>query len=319
MPTAPRVGVALLAAIALLGTTALAGCGGSGSANIRFPGGSGRTLGQVRAGHRETLVLAPSTFVINRGPNRFAFALFDTSHKLIDASRVALYTSDPSGGSVRGPFFAREESLAVQPRFQSRTVAEDPNAAHFVYVAQVPFGESGPRYITALAEVQGHEVATTVDQLVVDPRGPQPPTVGQQAIPIHTPTVAQAHGNLSSNDTRVPPAPDLQQVDFAQVLGRKPVVLMFATPGLCQSRVCGPVVDIEEQVKSQIGPRVAFIHQEIYKNNNPAQGLRPQVNAWYLATEPWTFVIDRSGRIATRIEGAFSAAELKRAVEKVLV
>jgi hypothetical protein len=77
------------------------------------------------------------------------------------------------------------------------------------------------------------------------------------------------------------------------------------------------VVDIEEQVKSQIGPRVAFIHMEIYKNNTPP-ALRPQVNAWHLATEPWTFVIDRSGRIAARIEGALSAAELKQAVEKVL-
>ena len=31
---------------------------------------------------------------------------------------------------------------------------------------------------------------------------------------------------------------------FADVVGRKPVALLFATPQLCQSRVCGPVVDV---------------------------------------------------------------------------
>ena len=38
---------------------------------------------------------------------------------------------------------------------------------------------------------------------------------------------------------------------------------------------------------------------------------------WHLATEPWTFVIDKSGIIRTRFEGAFSAGELERAVAKV--
>ena len=39
--------------------------------------------------------------------------------------------------------------------------------------------------------------------------------------------------------------------------------------------------------------------------------------AWHLASEPWTFVIDRSGKISTRFEGAFSPGELQRAVAKV--
>jgi hypothetical protein len=41
------------------------------------------------------------------------------------------------------------------------------------------------------------------------------------------------------------------------------------------------------------------------------------VAAWRLQTEPWTFVITRSGRIAARFEGAFSAGELERAIAKV--
>jgi hypothetical protein len=107
------------------------------------------------------------------------------------------------------------------------------------------------------------------------------------------------------------------QKDFSEVVGKEPVVLMFATPALCQTRVCGPVVDIAEQVRARSGEGVTFIQQEIYEDNDPNKGVREQVAEWNLQSEPWTFVIDRSGKIAERFEGAFSVGELQRAVEKV--
>ena len=61
------------------------------------------------------------------------------------------------------------------------------------------------------------------------------------------------------------------------MLGKKPVVITFATPLLCASRVCGPVVDIVEQVKATAPKDVAFIHQEIYKDNQVNKGVRSQV------------------------------------------
>ena len=112
-------------------------------------------------------------------------------------------------------------------------------------------------------------------------------------------------------------AKDLLQTDLADVLGKQPVVVTFATPLLCASRVCGPVVDIVEQVKAGAPKDVAFIHQEIYKDNQVNKGVRSQVAAWRLASEPWPFVVDRKGRISTRFEGAFSVGELQRAVAKV--
>jgi glutathione peroxidase-family protein len=118
-------------------------------------------------------------------------------------------------------------------------------------------------------------------------------------------------------DTRTPPAPQLLRTDFADVVGRKPVVITFATPQLCQSRVCGPVVDIVAQTQAKYGDKVAFIHQEVYADNDPNKGVRPQLTAFHLRSEPWTFVIDRQGRVATRFEGAFSSGELERAVAKV--
>ena len=140
------------------------------------------------------------------------------------------------------------------------------------------------------------------------------PRVGQRAPLIHTPTAGDVGGDLAKITTRIPP--DTQnQVDYADAFGREPIVLLFATPQFCVSRVCGPVVDVAEQVKQLDGDQAAFIHMEIYKDNDPSlEEQRPQVEAFHLPTEPWLFVIDSDGRIATEIEGAFGVEELTRAL-----
>jgi hypothetical protein len=93
-------------------------------------------------------------------------------------------------------------------------------------------------------------------------------------------------------------------------------VLVFATPALCQSRVCGPVVDIAEQLKhARPSDDVAWIHMEIYNDNQLTKGYRPQFLKFNLPSEPWLYTIDRKGRIAAMIEGAYSSAELNRAVD----
>ena len=76
-------------------------------------------------------------------------------------------------------------------------------------------------------------------------------------------------------------------------------MLLFATPQFCQSRVCGPVVDVAEQVKQEYGDEAAFIHMEIYNDNDPGKGVRPQVRAFNLPSEPWLFTIDRQGTVSS--------------------
>ncbi len=99
------------------------------------------------------------------------------------------------------------------------------------------------------------------------------------------------------------------------MVGKKPVILLFATPALCQTRVCGPVVDVAEQVKAKRGKDAEFIQMEIFRDNDINKGYRPQVRAYNLPTEPWVFAIDRKGKVAARIEGPYSASELERAVD----
>jgi len=88
-----------------------------------------------------------------------------------------------------------------------------------------------------------------------------------------------------------------------------------ATPQFCQSRTCGPVVDVVSAVRKQPASKgIRFIHVEIYKDNDPANGVNQWVDQWRLPTEPFTFVVDRTGVVRAKFEGAFSAAELERAV-----
>ena len=56
---------------------------------------------------------------------------------------------------------------------------------------------------------------------------------------------------------------------------------------------------------------------EIFNDNDPGKGVRPQVRAFQLPSEPWLFVIDRQGTIQTAVEGAFGVERLTQAVERV--
>jgi hypothetical protein len=314
----------------LLAAAVAAGCGGSNNDDspppqpeptgqpADFPAANGKSVDDLASmADGKGPVLAPSVSLAHKGQNRFGFALFDTAKKQISGVQVAIYTARNDGSGVHGPYVARSESLAVKPQFQSQTTAADPDAAKSVYVADVPFKRNGKQAVIAMAKLDGRLLVTNGFPVDVTRPGSGPPEVGDRAVKVHTQTLTDVGGDAEQLDTRRPVAKDLLQEDLADVLGKRPVVITFATPLLCQSRVCGPVVDIVEQVKASAPKSVAFIHQEIYANNKVSDGLRPPVTQWRLRSEPWTFVIDRKGRISTRFEGAFSAGELQRAVAKV--
>ena len=274
-------------------------------------------------------MLAPSVSVLEPGGNRYGFGLFDRARKQIAQAPVAVYVARQGGGPAKGPYLARYESLAVKPQFESQTVKTDPDAAKSLYVAQVPFRKQGFYEVLGLVRLDERLVAATPagPPAVVSSRDPTP-RVGQRAPRTHTPTKASVAGDLRKIDTRTPPD-TMHDVDFADVVGKRPAIIVFATPALCQSRVCGPVVDIAEQVKAEHKDDVAFIHQEIYKDNRIRTGCVPlkrpasqcftsAYNAWHLPTEPWAFAIDRRGRIAARLEGAFSVRELEQARDAAL-
>jgi hypothetical protein len=316
----------------LLAAVALASCGSgddSGSAPAPpepaaprpadFPSAKGKTLAQLQTGLKAGAILTPSSASSQQvgANNRLGFAIVDRANKQIDVSEVAVYTAKPDGSGLRGPFVARKESLDVATPYRSAQTSSDLANGKTFYVARPDFASAGPHVAVGLVRLDGRLVVADAPMALNIGVKNGPPNVGDKAIKIHTLTGADVGGDLSKITTRVPPPPGMLDTDFADVVGKKPVVLLFATPALCQSRTCGPVVDIAEQVRSQNGKGVDFIQQEIYQDNNAAKPVRPQVATWRLQTEPWAFVIDRHGRISSRFEGVFSTGELARAVARV--
>jgi len=279
---------------------------------------AGRSLDQVLASEdHQNLAVSPTGQVFGTGHNRFGFGIFQVDNTPIAGADVALYAQPAQGGPTEGPFAASYQTLATDPAYEATSTRTDPDAAKGFYVANVPFNRPGPWNMVALIRQGDKLTAARVNLSILVGRPNRIPQVGQKPPPIHTPTVADVGGNVAKIDTRQP-HDDMHAVDFHDVIGKQPVVLLFATPALCQSRVCGPVVDVAEQVEHEPTSKgVAFIHQEVYNHNNASDGIRPQLQAFGLQTEPWLFVFDKSGRISTRIEGAFSLPELEAAVKKV--
>lgn len=313
----------LLLPLALIAALGLAACGGDGGSDdsaeappppakaADFPKG-GKTVAALRKqASGAGPVLAPTQSQLTPGQNRYGFALFDRARAQIADVPVALYVA-PAGGKTSGPVVAKWESLKVPAQFQSRSTADDPDAAKAIYAAQLKFPKAGRYEVVAIAKLDGRLVSSAV-QADVTTTG-KVPAVGDPAPKIDTPTVASAGGDVKKIDTRLPPS-SLHGENFKDVVGKKPVVLLFATPALCQTRVCGPVVDVAEQVKAERGKDAEFIQMEIFRDNDVKKGYRPQVRAYNLPTEPWVFAIDRNGKVAARIEGPYSASELERAVD----
>jgi hypothetical protein len=356
MRAAPRFALALACLLAL--PAVATGCGGdsdsadstssSGSAESQpappksaFPSPEGRTLREVlkAADAPAELVVSPAALVFYKGRNRYPFGVFERDRTPIQDAEVALYFAKApapgSGGATEsgkgpaakataqaldepaiGPYPASIESLVTEPAFRAKTTADDPDAASVVYSTDVDFPSDGEWRIAALIKEDGEIKGTLLSSAIVGEYGgvPRP---GEKAPIIHTPTAEDAGGDLSQVTTRIPP--DTQnQVDYADALGKEPVVLLFATPQFCQSRVCGPVVDVAEQVKQEYGDEAAFIHMEIFNDNDPGKGPRPQVRAFNLPSEPWLFAIDRHGRVSSVLEGAFGPAALTAAVKKAV-
>jgi hypothetical protein len=312
-----------------------------------FPSAKGKTLSEVVKGTSgpTEVVVSPEAMVFSRGENRYPFVVLHNDQSQITDAEVALYISrapapkkkleGPAAETAKqrkgaiaraqqealeqpaiGPFPAAIETLETEPEFRSRTTAEDPEAATVVYSTHIDFPSDGQWRVGAVIREEDGTLTGGILPSVFVGEFDKVPRVGDQAPVIHTPTAGGSNGDLSQVTTRVPP--DTQnEVDFADVVGKEPIALLFATPKFCQSRVCGPVVDVAEQVKKTFGDRVNFIHMEIYKDNDPVKGVRRQVRRYHLPSEPWFFVIDRHGRIAGEVEGALGVDLMTHEVEKV--
>jgi hypothetical protein len=238
--------------------------------------------------------------------------LLDENNKLIYAP-TAVYIANSPQDKAQGPFYAPTDSLVTKPAYRSKTAALEGDPVAGIYSTEIPLPRPGRYAVLVLTNIGGQwrGAATQVTAQENDPI----PAVGERPPAVKTETLEDVGANVELIDTRQPPS-DMHNVSFDEVLGKKPVALLFATPALCQSRVCGPVVDIAEQLRNEgYGDDIEFIHQEVWVDNDLNKGLREPLRKFNLQTEPWLFTVDADGRVAARLEGSFGLREFEEALK----
>ena len=331
--------------LAALLACAMAGCGGDGDggasddpvsrvpeegglqANVRaasqpdesiFPSAAGKTLTdlaeEVKGGGSTEVGLATSVFTV--GENRLAFGMIDDQGQFVYGP-TAVYVAPTPDQPAEGPFLAPADVLITEGRYRSRQAAEETDPFAAVYQANVQFDQKGPWAVLAVTQNGNTFVAAPANVTVSTKKADEIPDVGEPAPKVATDTLASVGGDEELLDTRTPPS-DMHEQSLDKVLGKKPVALLFSTPQLCQSRVCGPVTDIAVQLKAKYGDQIEFIHQEVYADNDPNQGLREPLEAFRLRTEPWLFAIGADGKITRRLEGSFGQKAFEDAINTAL-
>ncbi|HVS99967.1 MAG TPA: hypothetical protein VHE08_05565, partial [Solirubrobacterales bacterium] len=288
------------------GSLLAAGCGGGSSSSPHmdreaeagksrpappksaFPAAAGKTLREVidRQGNEHAEVkVTPEAQVFYPGSNRYPFTIAEkvgstgrAGGEVPDAEAALYYAKVPAvkpGAKSKsgnkgmvgkaqaqaldepaiGPFPAKIESLATKPAFQGAATTEGPDVATVVYSTELSLPAAGEFRPAVLIKEKGAWAAKLLPSVKVDEFA-KIPRPGEKAPSITTPQ---------------------NKVNYAEVLGKEPILLLFTTPQFCQSRVCGPVVDVARQAQHEFGGKANFIHMDIYNDNDPSKGVRPQV------------------------------------------
>ncbi len=184
------------------------------------------------------------------------------------------------------------------------------------YPAAITFDTIG----TYRAELPEFPEVAPVDFVVVEPSEVAIPQAGDSLPAVPTPTDRDALG-VDPICTRAIACP-FHEHDLAEVVGNgRPTILLVATPGFCQTDICGPVVDLLIDEASERND-LDVIHLEVYVDPSEfASGgfpdLVPAVATLALPFEPALFVADADGTIAARLDTTFDRRELRAALALV--
>ena len=132
--------------------------------------------------------------------------------------------------------------------------------------------------------------------------------VGDEAPKSHNRTVTDSVDwhQVSTMDTRV----DLYQWEIADLIDRgQPFLVVFGTPQHCT--MCVDQIVRVQVMQEMFGDRFAFIHVDGYKNN-------PVWVEWGVTGEPWTYFVDRHGRVSNVLPGQTELGLLEEEMRRLL-
>ncbi len=247
-----------------------------------------------------SIAVASNDFSIGRP--RVPFVLFIGSQPISDARSVVLTAFDLSSGTPVPGWSGEATSYS------------DYDTPYWVVTPELPApGFWGLGAVVTLADGTALQGQFTIETLA-DVSGP---AIGEVPPAIETRTVA-TEPDMAKLTSDPAPEPALYALSVAEAMASgKPSVIVFATPGYCESRLCAPVVDSVKAVRADHAEQANFVHVEIYESFNPLT-YGPEMEQWGLPSEPWTFVLDADGRVTERFGGPVSPRELAAALEPVV-
>jgi hypothetical protein len=275
-----------------------------------------------------TTVIATSEQVV--GPNRFVIGILGPDNSPVVDARVRLKLFDISGATPVQKFEA--EAASVVPARDAglteqviHTHSDGTKHVHVnagedvgVYVTYVNFDVAGNWGVEVAVDSKTPKIkgAQRVSFNVID-QSVTPP-VGSPAPRSRNLTLNDV-ADITEIDSSSSPLPAFHTRTIAEAVeAGRPVLVLFAVPGFCDSRFCGPEYEIMKKLHGEYADRLEFVHVEFYKTpGSPERVPADAVREWGLRSEPWFFLVDSRGLIAAKFEGPTSLAELEEAIRKL--
>jgi hypothetical protein len=246
------------------------------------------------------IVVVADDFAVGRP--RLPIVLYDGPEPGADATAVRLTAFDLSGETPVEGWSGPAEGYG------------DYEVPYWVAYPELPApGTWG--FLASVTRANGSTVEAQFAVAVAE--SSQSPALGEAAPPSQNRTLA-TEPDISRLTSGSDPLPALYEMTVAEAIASgRPTVVTLATPAFCQTQICAPVVKSVEAVQATFGARANFIHLEIYQDFQELI-LADEVAEWGLTSEPWTFVLDETGRVAARLGGPVSPRELESALIPLL-
>lgn len=316
------VAVVLLAALALIGA-----CGGDDTAGSKSTGATPATNGDAAAdasatatgggsGELEAFVTSSDLAV---GSQRFAFVLFKDGVPVSEEDVAVRFfkLKDESNPQLVGEGPIPWSPLGI-PGLTASTAE-----LTGVYYANIAFDEPGK---WGAGFTIGPEADPEREVRISFEVRPEPMTVGvgEAAIPVDNPTLDDT--GIKQICSASEPNEAFHQFSVAEALAAgKPTVIAFTTPAFCESRTCGPDMQLVNAAYADYGDQVTWVHVEPFKLDESgtlllSNGNRVNSDAgnqWQLPSEPWIFVVDKAGKVVARLDGPVTLEELEFFLDQV--
>ena len=279
----------------------LAACGkdkGNGNAEIKVPKST-----TTSAGQQDVLSYVQAGSMYQSGINeRVTFALFQgVPASLVGADAVVSVAFQKPGTKVlTDPVLAVRKSEGIEDRPYYVVHHEFDVAGNWGVRATIPGKQAGDAVLT-----------------VNDPAKVAWPVPGAPLPKIASPTPGNAMG-VNPICTRSEGMCPFHAQSLDAVVGNgKPTVVLLATPALCQSATCGPVLDILMGEVAASASKLNVVHIEVYTDST-GKTAAPAFAAFHTDSEPAMFLANKSGVVVNRLNGPFDKSEARDAIAQLL-